>query len=179
MGWKAAVVATLGVIQYQQQGAIGKYNQQVANRKEEVLKNEAVQINDQATFDIARFDQEFRKLEGEVDVGLSKSGVVIDSGSGARIKEANKIEAVMQNKITRYNADVNVAKKMEEATFAKIEGQVARNDARLSQIGTIAKTSANLLSMSSLGNKSIFSRTPKSPFGDRSKYPSPLPGADQ
>jgi len=161
MGWKAAVVATLGVIQYQQQGAIGKYNQQVANRKEEVLKNEAVQINDQATFDIARFDQEFRKLEGEVDVGLSKSGVVIDSGSGARIKEAN------------------VAKKMEEATFAKIEGQVARNAARLSQIGTIAKTSANLLSMSSLGNKSIFSRTPKSPFGDRSKYPSPLPGADQ
>ena len=98
MGWKAAVVATLGVIQYQQQGAIGKYNQQVANRKEEVLKNEAVQINDQATFDTARFDQEFRKLEGEVDVGLWKSGVVIDSGSGARIKEANKIEAVMQNK---------------------------------------------------------------------------------
>ena len=66
MGWKAAVVGTLGVIQYQQQGAIGKYNQQVANRKEEVLKNEAVQINDQATFDIARFDQEFRKKEGEV-----------------------------------------------------------------------------------------------------------------
>jgi len=44
MGWKAAVVATLGVIQYKQEGAIGKYNQQVANRKEEVLKNEASYI---------------------------------------------------------------------------------------------------------------------------------------
>jgi len=149
MGWQGAVVATLGAIQYKQEGAIGKYNQKVANRNAEIAENEAAQINDQAEFDIARFDQEFRKTVGSVEVALAKSGVVIDSGSGARVTEANALEAEMNKKITRYNADVGVAKKMEEAKFSRIQGQVARNAARLAQIQTIAKTSSSLLSMSS------------------------------
>ena len=149
MGWQGAVVATLGAIQYKQEGAIGKYNQKVANRNAEIAENEAAQINDQAEFDIARFDQEFRKTVGSVEVALAKSGVVIDSGSGARVTEANALEAEMNKKITRYNADVGVAKKMEEAKFSRISGQVARNAARLAQIQTIAKTSSSLLSMSS------------------------------
>lgn len=149
MGWQGAVVATLGAIQYKQEGAIGKYNQKVANRNAEIAENEAAQINDQAEFDIARFDQEFRKTIGSVEVALAKSGVVIDSGSGARVTEANALEAEMNKKITRYNADVGVAKKMEEAKFSRIQGQVARNAARLAQIQTIAKTSSSLLSMSS------------------------------
>jgi len=149
MGWQGAVVATLGAIQYKQEGAIGKYNQKVANRNAEIAENEAAQINDQAEFDIARFDQEFRKTVGSVEVALAKSGVVIDSGSGARVTEANQLEAEMQNKITRYNADVGIAKKMEEAKFSRIQGQVARNAARLAQIQTISKAGSSLLSMSS------------------------------
>ena len=178
MGWQGAVVATLGAIQYKQEGAIGKYNQKVANRNAEIAENEAAQINDQAEFDIARFDQEFRKTVGSVEVALAKSGVVIDSGSGARVTEANQLEAEMQNKITRYNADVGVAKKMEEAKFSRISGQVARNAARLANISAFSKAGSSLLSMSSFGEKSIFGNTPNSPFGDRSKYPNPLPGAD-
>jgi len=154
MGHPAAAAFTIGmgVVQAKQQGAIGKYNQQVANRNAQIAENEAAQINDQAEFDIARFDQQFRKTVGSVEVALAKSGVVIDSGSGARVAEANALEAAMQNKITRYNADVGVAKKMEEAKFSRISGQVARNAARLAQIQTISKAGSSLLSMSSFGS---------------------------
>ncbi len=44
MSWQMAVVGALGVAQFQQQGAIGKYNQAVQNRKSEVLKQEAKAI---------------------------------------------------------------------------------------------------------------------------------------
>jgi len=154
MGHPAAAAFTIGmgVVQAKQQGAIGKYNQKVANRNAEIAENEAAQIDQQAEFDIARFDQQFRKTVGTVEVALAKSGVVIDSGSGARVAEANALEAAMQNKITRYNADVGVAKKMEEAQFSRIQGQVARNAARLAQIQTISKAGSSLLSMSSFGS---------------------------
>ena len=38
MSWQAAVVGALGVAQYKQQGAIGKFNEKVANRNAEVLE---------------------------------------------------------------------------------------------------------------------------------------------
>ena len=38
MSWQMAVVGAIGVAQYQQQGAIGKYNQAVADRNA-VVKN--------------------------------------------------------------------------------------------------------------------------------------------
>ena len=56
----------------------------------------------------------------------------MDSGSGARITESNALEAEMERKITRYNADVGVANKMEEARFSRIQGQMARQQARIS-----------------------------------------------
>ena len=44
---------------------------------------------------------------------------------------------------------------MEEANFARISGQIARNEAKMAQIGTIASTGTSLLSMSqgSFGTK--------------------------
>jgi len=163
MGHPAAAAAFtigMGVVQAKQQGAIGKYNQKVANRNAQIAEQEAGQIDQQAEFDIARFDQQFRKTVGSVEVALAKSGVVIDSGSGARVTEANALEAAMQNKITRYNADVGVAKKMQEAQFSRIQGQVARNAARLAQIQTISKTGTSLLSMGSFKKPS-----PQGQFG--------------
>jgi hypothetical protein len=41
MGWQTAVVAGLGAMQYQQQGAIGKYNQAVQNRNATIAEQEA------------------------------------------------------------------------------------------------------------------------------------------
>tara|TARA_R100001369_G_scaffold27305_1_gene49163 strand:- start:165 stop:704 length:540 start_codon:yes stop_codon:yes gene_type:complete len=175
-----AQAVTIGatVVQVKQQSAIGKYNQRVANRNATISEQEAGQIEKQADFDIARFDQRFRQSVGTVEVALAKSGVDITSGSGARVTESNKLEAEMQNKITRYNADVGVANKMEEARFSRIQGQMARQQARLANISTVAKAGTSLLATSNFGQKSIFGSTPKSPFGDRSSYPNPLPGAD-
>ena len=41
MSWTTAVVAGLGAVQYQQQGAIGKYNQAVANRNAVAMEAQA------------------------------------------------------------------------------------------------------------------------------------------
>jgi len=147
----AAAIIGVGVVQAKQQGAIGKYNQQVANRNAAIAEQEAGQIEKQAEFDIARFDQKFRQSVGTVEVALAKSGVDITSGSGARVTEANALEAEMNKKITRYNADVGAANKMEEARFSRIQGEMARQQARLANIQTITKAGTSLLSMSNSG----------------------------
>ena len=153
MSFAQAFTVGMTAVQMKQQSAIGKYNQQVANRNADILEQEAGQIDKQAEFDIARFDQQFRKSVGTVNVALAKSGVVITSGSAERIKEANALEAEMQNKITRYNADVSMANKMEEARFSRIQGEMARQQARLQNISTVAKAGTSLLSMSSFAPK--------------------------
>ena len=147
MGQTAAAAFTIGtsVIQIQQQKALAKYNAANADRTAAILVQEGNQIGKQAEFDIARFDQKFRQQEGTVEVQLAKSGVVIDSGSGARVTEANALEAEMERKITRYNADVGIAKKMQQAEFAKIQGQMAKREARIANIQTAAKAGSSLL----------------------------------
>ena len=179
MSFGQALTIGSTVVQMKQQSAIGKYNQQVANRNALIAEQEAGQIDKQAEFDIARFDQKFRQSVGTVNVALAKSGVVITSGSAERVKESNNLEKEMQNKITRYNADVSMANKMEEARFSRIQGQMARQQARLANISTVAKAGTSLLTMGSFADKPIFGGTPKSPFGNRSNYPNPLPGADR
>ena len=49
---------------------------------------------------------------------------------------------------------------MEEANFARIQGQVARQQARLAQIGTLTQTGTSLLSMGSFN-----ARPPQGQFG--------------
>ena len=161
MGVEAAIfTAAMGVVQAKQQSAIGKYNQKVANRNASIAEQEAGQIDKQAEFDIARFDQRFRQSVGTVEVALAKSGVDITSGSGARVTEANALEAEMNKKITRYNADVGAANKMEEARFSRIQGEMARQQARLANISTVAKAGTSLLSMGSFNKPS-----PQGQFG--------------
>ena len=143
----AGFTAAMGVAQYKQQGAIGKYNQANANRNALVAEQEGQQIQKQAEFDIARFDQQFRQAEGTVAVSLSKSGVVVGSGSAARIAMANAMEAQMQRNVTQYNADIGTSRKMEEANFSRIAGKMARQQAKLAQINTIAKTGTSLLKL--------------------------------
>jgi len=122
----AAFTVGMGAIQAKQQSAIGKYNQANANRNALVAEQESEQIQKQAEFDIARFDQQFRQAEGKVDVSLAKSGVVVGSGSAARIVMANAMEAQMQRNVTQYNADIGTSRKMEEAQFSRIAGKMAK-----------------------------------------------------
>ena len=147
MGWQAAVVGALGVSQYQQQGAIGKYNQSVNNRNALVLEGQADQIEGKAEFDIAQFEKNFTKIEGQTKVALAKSGVVMDSGSAYNIQLSNAYEAELQKQLIEYNSKVAVANKMEEANFARIKGQMARQQSKLAQIQTVAQTGSNFYSM--------------------------------
>ena len=148
MSWQTAVVATLGAVQFKQQGAIGKYNQAVQNRNAEVLEQQAQTIDDQVNFDLAQFDKEFRKIEGETKVNLAKSGVVQGSGTAWKIATSNKREAELQKEIMKYNAQIAKSQTIEKANFARISGEVARQSARLAQIGTLAQTGTSLLTMS-------------------------------
>tara|TARA_R110002111_G_scaffold193226_4_gene259373 strand:- start:728 stop:1222 length:495 start_codon:yes stop_codon:yes gene_type:complete len=143
----AAAAFTIGssVVQIKQQKALGKYNQQVSERNAQIAEQEANQIGQQAEFDIARFDQKFRQAEGAVAVAVAKSGAVAGSGTAARIAESNALEAEMERKITRYNADIGVAKKMEQAQFSRIQGQMARREARIANIQTAAKAGSSLI----------------------------------
>ena len=92
MGWQAAVIGAIGAVQYQQQGAIGKYNQAVQNRKGQVAEQEAQAIEQQKELDIQKFDQQFAQLQGETKTKILTSGAEL-SGSGLRILRQNAEQA--------------------------------------------------------------------------------------
>jgi len=137
----------MGAAQYSAQGKIGKYNQAVNNRNALILEGQADQIEAKADFDIAQFRKNFTKIEGQTRVALAKSGVVMDSGSAYNIQLSNAYEAQLQENLIKYNSQVAVSNKMEEANFARISGQIARNQSKLAQISTIAQTGSNIYSM--------------------------------
>ena len=151
MGASSAFTAVMGVAQYKAQGKIGKYNQAVQNRNAQVLEGQAAQIEQKAEFDIAQFAKSFKKMEGETRVNLVKSGVQIGSGSAYNIELSNALEAELQKNLISYNSKVASANKMEEANFAKISGVMARNSAKMDQIGTVAQTGSSLFAMNSGG----------------------------
>jgi hypothetical protein len=139
--------ALMGAVQYKQQGAIGKYNQAVNNRNALVLEGQAAQIEQKAEFDIAQFQKDFKKFEGSTTVALAKSGVELGTGTAANIELSNAYEAKLQENLIRYNSQVAVNNKMEEANFARISGQMARQEAKMAQIRTIASTGSLLYGM--------------------------------
>ena len=148
MGAAAPVfTVAMGAAQYQAQGKIGKFNQSVANRNALVLEGQAAQIEQKAEFDIAQFQKDFRKMEGETTVALAKSGVELGTGTAYNIELSNAYEAKLQENLIKYNSQVAAANKMEEANFARIRGTMARQDAKMAQIGTIASTGSLLYGM--------------------------------
>jgi len=137
----------MGAAQYQAQGKIGKYNQSVQNRNAQVLEGQATQIEQKAEFDVAQFQKQFRKLEGETTVALAKSGVELGTGSAYNIELSNAYEARLQENLIKYNSQVAANNKMEEANFARISGTIAKNEAKMAQISTVAQTGTSLLAM--------------------------------
>ena len=141
------IVAGTSIMQYQQQGAIGKTNQQSFNRNAEVLDGQATQIEQKAEFDIAQFNKDYYRLTGQVTTGLAKSGVQVGTGSGANIALSNALEKRLQENLIYYNSRVAAANKREEASFARIKGVMARQQAKLAQIGTVIQGGTTLLTM--------------------------------
>ena len=144
MGWQAAVVGALGVAQYQQQGAIGKYNQGVANRNALVAEQEAIAIEKQTEFNLAKFDKQFSQLQAQTKVATLKSGATL-SGTALNNLRYNLEQSKIQKNVIEYNSKVAANKKIEEANFARIEGTMARNRSRMAALGYLAKGGSSLL----------------------------------
>ena len=146
MGWGAALVGALGVAQYQQQGAIGKYNQAVNNRNAAVAEQQAEAIENQTKFDLARFDQQFSQLQSQTKVATLKSGVTL-SGTALNNLRYNLEQSKIQKNVIEYNSKVAANKKIEEANFARIKGNIAMQQTRLAQLQTVTSTGTSLLKM--------------------------------
>jgi tetrahydromethanopterin S-methyltransferase subunit H len=128
----------------QQASAIGKYNQAVQNRNAQVAEQEAQAIEQQKNLDIERFDKQFTKLQGETKTAIFKSGVTLE-GSGLRILRANAEEAEIEKDIIEYNASIGKSRAFEQANFARMQGNLARMEARQAQLGYYAKAGKSLL----------------------------------
>ena len=128
----------------QQASAAGKYNQAVQNRNAQVLEQEAEQIESQKEFDIQKFDQQFAQLQGETKTKILFSGADL-SGTALRILRQNAEQAEIEKDIIDYNAKINKSRKFEEANFARMQGVVARNQARAAELGYYAKAGESLL----------------------------------
>jgi len=130
----------------QQVGALGKYNQSVQNRNALIKEQEAEAIEKQLEFDLARFDDQFRRLQGQTKTRILKSGAEL-SGSGLRILRSNSEQAEIQKDVMNYNSKVSELRKLEEANFARISGVIAKREAKIAQLGYYAKAGESLLAI--------------------------------
>lgn len=155
MGWVSAVAPALttaapyisagtAVIAGRQASATGKYNQDIQNRNAQVAEQEAEQIEKQKEFDIAKFDKQFTQLQGQTKTRILFSGAEL-SGSGLRILRSNAEEAEIEKGIIDYNAKIGQARKFEEANFARMSGELARQQARSAELGYYSQAGMSLL----------------------------------
>jgi len=141
MSWLSAAVSVAAA---RQASAAGKYNQAIQNRNAQIAEQEAEQQEKQKEFDIARFDQQFARLQGQTRTNVLFSGAEL-SGSGLRILRQNAEQAEIEKDILDYNSKVKQSQKLEEANFARMQGQVARNQAKAAELGYYAQAGQSLL----------------------------------
>ena len=134
----------------QQASAAGKYNQAIQNRNAQVAEQESQRLAERNEFDLARFDQQFVQLQGSTKTAIYKSGATLE-GSGLRILRYNAEQAEVEKDILTYNSKVAQSQKMEEANFARMQGQVARNEAKIAEYGYYAKAGQSLMTMGGYG----------------------------
>ena len=134
----------------QQQSALGKYNQQVANRNALVAEQEAAATAKLTQFNIQKFNQSFEKLQSQSKVSTLKSGVEL-SGTALKILQSNAEQAELQRDVIEYNGKVAEAKKLEEANFARMSGSIARMQGRQQAIGYLSQAGSSLLTMKQMG----------------------------
>ena len=146
MSWQMAVVGAIGAAQYQQQGVYGKFNEAKNNRDALVKEQNAEILDNKLTLDLSTFDKKFREFEGNVIVQTAKSGVT-QGGTAARIRLANLTNAEHEKDKMRYDTEIGKARAFEEANFARIRGQMARQEAKIAQLRTATSVGTSLLQM--------------------------------
>ena len=138
------ISAATSVAAAQQASAVGSYNKAIAERNFRVKVQEAERIQQQKEFDLARFDQKFLQLQGQTKTAVLTSGAEL-SGSGLRILRSNAEQAEIEKDIIDYNSKVAESRKLEEANFARMSGELARQQAKATEFGYYAQAGTSLL----------------------------------
>jgi len=146
MSWQMAAVAGIGAVTASQQNAYGKFNQAVNNRNALVKEQKVEAIDNKLELDLDSFDKEFRKLEGNTLVKTLKSGVTKE-GSAKRIEKYNLAQAELEKSKMAYDAEISKAQAFEQANFARISGQIAREESKTAMLRTATSVGTSLLTM--------------------------------
>ena len=146
MSWQMALVGAIGAAGFQQAGAIGSYQQAAFNRRALVAEQKAEALENQLTLDLQKFDKKFKQLESTQVVNTLKSGAEF-SGTAKLIKLSNLYNAEIEKDIMRYNTEIGQARAFEEASFARIEGTLAKERSRMEQIRIASQAGTSLLTM--------------------------------
>jgi len=141
MGWVSAVTSVAAA---RQASATGKFNQAVANRNAAIKEQEVEAIQSKKEYDLAKFDERFKQFQGESITNILTSNVEL-SGSGLRILRYNAEQAELEKDMISYNAEIQKSRAFEEANFARIQGQVARQQAKQAEYGYYAQAGQSLL----------------------------------
>jgi mannitol-specific phosphotransferase system IIBC component len=162
------IAVGLGVMQAQQQNAAGKYNQSIQNRNAEIAEQEAKQIEQQKEFDLQRFDQNFKQLQGQTITRISKTGADF-SGTGLRILRNNVEQGELEKNVVEYNSKVAASQRREAGNMFRIQGQFARASGRAAAIGTLVSTGLNFAG-SSAGKTLLGGSKPAGTFDGATSY---------
>jgi hypothetical protein len=138
------VSAGTAIVAGRQASAVGSYNKAIADRNFRVKVQEAERIEQQKQFDLARFDQKFSQLQGQTKTAVLTSGAEL-SGSGLRVLRYNAQQAEIEKDIIDYNSRVAQSRKMEEANFARMSGELAKQQAKATELGYYAQAGTSLL----------------------------------
>ena len=138
------IVAGTSVVAAQQASAIGKFNKKVSDRNAYVAAQRSRQIEQKLEFDLARFDDQFRRFQSKTTTNILARGVEL-SGSGLRILRSNAEQAELEKNLKTYSSKVAQLEQDERANFAKIEGDLAKMKSKQAQIGFYSQVGQSLL----------------------------------
>ena len=141
------IVGGTALLGMQQAGAIGSYQQAAFDRKAAIAEQKAEALENQLTLDLQKFDKKFKQLEATQVVNTAKSGAVVGTGTAKLIKLSNLYNAEIEKDIMKYNTEIGQARAFEEANFARIEGTLAKQRARMEQLKIASETGTSLLTM--------------------------------
>tara|TARA_R100000773_G_C4170483_1_gene84373 strand:+ start:29 stop:490 length:462 start_codon:yes stop_codon:yes gene_type:complete len=148
----AAPFVTVGtsLLAAKQASDLGKFNQRVSDRNALILEQEAAQISKIKEYNLTKFNQRFETLQSKTRLGFLKSGVEL-SGTALKVLQSNAEQAELQRGVIEYNAAQRERKKLDEANFARISGQIARRRGDLAALGYVSQAGTSLLNLKQVG----------------------------
>ena len=141
------IVGGTALLGMQQAGQLGKYNQSVANRNADIKEQSNQILDSKLDLDLARFDQELKKLISSQKVTTAASGAVIGTGTAQKIELSTLYKAEVDKDIANYNNEIAKARNLEAANLDRIQGQLARQRAKLQQFQIATQAGTSLLTM--------------------------------